>query len=175
MLRWIALLTSMAATQLHATVAKEYQLKAAFLFNFTKFVKWTAESVDDSAPITIGVLGSSPFEDSFEQLLPGRKVNGRDVTAKAVTSAAEAACVHVLFVPAGQEERFQTLLASLESASVLTVGETPTFAALGGMITFAMEHGKIHFDINMVAARHSQVKVSAELQKLARSVRKDCQ
>jgi hypothetical protein len=170
--RCLALLACLAAAQLHAAVVKEYQLKAAFLFNFTKFVKWAAAPADATTPITIGVLGRNPFDDAFALLVQGRKVNGRDVIAKTIASATEAATVNVLFVPAGEEALFQSMRGSLQSACVLTVGESEQFAALDGMITFATEGGKIHFEINMDAAQRSHVKVSAELQKLARSVRR---
>jgi hypothetical protein len=156
----------------HGAISKEYQLKAAFLYNFTKFVEWqTAHSTDAATPLTIGVLGNNPFGDELEHIVHGRKVNGRNVVIKEVSSA-EAATVNVLFVTAGEEKQFEPLRTALQAAGVLTVGESEEFTRLGGIITFVPEGGKIRFEINIVAARDSYVKISAELQKLARTVRR---
>lgn len=155
------------------SVPKEYQLKAAFLYNFTKFIEWPAPSFPDAgSPIIIGVLGSSPFGDELENAVRNRKVNGREITVKRLQSVAAAKSVHVLFVAASEDARLGELREALKGANVLTVGESDAFAKSGGMIDFIIEGDKVRFDINIGAAGQTAVKIGAQLQKLARTVRK---
>ncbi len=151
-------------------VSKEYQLKAAFLYNFTKFVEWpTGRFADATSPIVIGVLDRNPFGDELEKIVKGRTVNGRAIVIKLVTTANEAATVHLLFVPADEEPR----LAATEvwkKAAVVSVGESDHFTVLGGTITFKPEADKIRFAINLESAEQAGLKISAQLLKLAIAV-----
>ena len=165
------LLLGLSALTLHADVSKEYQLKAAFLFNFTKFVEWpTARFADETSPIVIGVLGRNPFEDELVNIVKGRLVNGRAIAVKSVTAVDNLSSVHLLFVPSGEEPPRPA--AAWQHTAVVTVGETGAFAALGGTITFKHEGDKVRFDINLVTAERDQLKFSAQLLKLAASVRR---
>lgn len=161
------LLASCAFGAPGAEVAKGIQIKAAFLYNFTKFVEWPPESFSapDSA-IVIGVLGEGPFGEELEKVVRGRRVNGRPIAILALPAAGDAGVVHVLFVPDGAEARFDGETA----AGVLTVGDSDRFAALGGMITFVPEADKVRFIINLEAAERAGLKVSAQLLKLATKV-----
>ena len=86
------------------TVSKEYQVKAAFLYNFTKFVEWPSPHfATEDRPIVIGVLGRNPFGEELEQITKGRRVNGREITIAFVETPAEAAAVDLVFVCAGEE------------------------------------------------------------------------
>ena len=166
-LGWLALGT----LPLHAEVAKEYQLKAAFLYNFTKFIEWPPERFETAgSPMVIGVLGVNPFGDDLEKIVEGRTVNGRAIQVKFLPSAAEVGAVHLLFVPAGEE----TLLpaSAWQHTAIVTVGESPDLAARGGMIIFTQVAGKLRFEINLVAAERNGLKISAQLLKLATVVRR---
>lgn len=156
-----------------AEVSKEYQLKAAFLYNFTKFVEWPAPSwLESKSPIVLGVFGGNPFGASLEQAVQGRSVNGHPLIVRTVTSVAEARSTHLLFVAAGvSDQDFRELQTTVAGLPVLTVGETTSFAKLGGMITFVLQENKIRFEINVAAAQRSGLKISAQLQKLATAVR----
>jgi hypothetical protein len=149
-------------------VSKEYQIKAAFLFNFTKFVEWPpGHFVVPNRPIAIGILGENPFGENLERIVRNRKVNGRTIVVKAVATPAEAADVDVLFAPAGEEPRLKAMVATLEENGVLTVGETSNFAALGGIIDFTLEGDRVRFSINLKSAERARLKLSAQLLKLA--------
>jgi hypothetical protein len=157
---------------LRAEISKEYQLKAAFLYSFTKFVEWPAARFEDkTSPIVIGVLGQSPFGDELEKIVKGRTVNGRALVVRPIATADEAATVHLLFVPAGEETRFAAA-GAWKKNSVVSVGESAEFAALGGTITFTPEADKVRFAINLESAGQSRLKISAQLLKLAADVRK---
>lgn len=171
--RLIVWLLLIGATTLRAEVSKEQQLKAALLFNFTKFVEWTPGSFPSpNSPLVIGVLGSKPFADEMENVARNRNVNGRNLAVKRLQGAAGARGVHVLFVSASEDARLGELRGTLRGANVLTVGESDAFANSGGAITFVIVGGKVRFDINSTAAAQASVKISAQLQKLARTVRK---
>lgn len=164
-------LLGLSALTLHAEVSKEYQLKAAFLYNFTKFVEWpAARFAEANSPIVIGVLGQNPFDGELDKIVSGRTVNGRAILVKLIHSADELAAVHLLFVPAGEETRLPA--AAWTNAALVAVGESESFAALGGTITFTHEGDKLRFEINIAAAERDGLKISAQLQKLATVVRR---
>ena len=113
--------------------SREYEIKAAFLYNFTKFIEWPPRSfVDRNAPIVIGVLGDSSCQPALEQLVKDRKVNGRAIAVRRVETARELSDTHLLFVGAGQEVRFEQLRAAIVATPLLTVGESPAFTSAGG-------------------------------------------
>jgi hypothetical protein len=154
-------------------VSKEYQIKAAFLYNFTKFVEWTPQRFpEESSPIVIGILGKNPFGNELEGIVRGRTVNGREIVVKLTESPNQIPVAHVLFVAAGEERRFREVFTSGAGTGVLTVGDSEQTATLGAMINFTMEGNKVRFDINIGAAERAGLKISAQLQKLAKSVRK---
>jgi hypothetical protein len=164
---WLSLLGGTA----RADVSKEYQVKAAFLYNFTKFVEWPpARFADDTSPIVIGVLGRNPFGDELEKIVKDRNVKRRAIVVKLVSTADDVLTVHLLFVPAGEETRLPPRV--WQNAAIVAVGESEDFAALGGTITFTREAAKVRFEINIAPAERSGLKISSQLQKLATVVRR---
>jgi len=153
------------------SISREYQLKAAFLYSFTKFVNWpAARFADENSPIVIGVLERNPFGDELEKIVKGRRVNGRAILVKLINTADEVSAVHLLFVPTGKE--ITVPAAAWRNASVVAVGESERFAALRGTITFVLEGTKVRFAINLESAEQSGLTISAELLKLAVDVRR---
>lgn len=179
--RWRELLALLVALSAVARVAlsddlpssREYPLKAAFLYNFTKFVDWPGASFSSPRdPIVIGVLGPAAFSATLERIVRDRQVNGRAILVKRVASADVARAVHVLFVTAAEEEHFEQIRAGLATSPILIVGESDSLWALGGAITFVLEEDKVRFEIDASAAERSGLRISAHLQKLARAVRR---
>lgn len=153
-------------------INREYQLKAAFLYNFTKFVDWPTNQLSNKdEPIIIGVLGNNPFGNELAKAVEGRSQNGRTFLVTNLAAVSEATGVHLLFVPRGQEAGLGERGAALLAAGVLTVGESETSAKLGGVITFTTEADKIRFEINLDAAEQNGFKVSSKLLQLAKVVR----
>ncbi len=152
------------------TISKEYQLKAAFIYNFAKFVEWPAQKFANAdSPIIIGVYGSNPFGDELLNTVKDRKINGRAVQIKAVNNATNARETHLLFVGAGSAGGFGAIKSSL-GHGVLVVGETPQFTNQGGIIIFNLVGDKLRFEINMTNASRSGLKISSQLQKLASAI-----
>lgn len=165
-----------AACASHATgaeIAKEYQVKAAFLYNFTKFVEWPDRCyAGPDAPFVIGVLGRNPFGEELEKLVRGRMVAGRAIVAVQLSAIEPATTVHLLFVANGEEKKIEPQMAALRRAGVLTVGESDRFTGLGGVVTFIRREDQVRFEINAGSAGESGLKISAQLLKLATTVRK---
>jgi YfiR/HmsC-like len=146
----------------------EYQLKAAFLLNFAKFVEWPpAAFAEPTSPIVLGILGDNPFGDVLKQTIQGKTINNRPLVPKVFSSSAEATNCHMLFIGSSEKARLPEILASLHGASVLTVGEMDRFAESGGMINFVRQGNKIRFQINEVAAKSVGLKISSKLLSLA--------
>jgi hypothetical protein len=161
-----------AAAGERATSAGEWQIKSAFLYNFTKFVEWPeAAPTGPPRPIVIGVLGDTALAQELAALVAGRNVNGKPIEVRAVRTAAEARSTQILFVSAEEDGRYISMRSELADSPVLTVGESPSFS-VAGAIGFVQDGEKLRFEINMDIVERSHLKVSAQLQKLAVAVRR---
>jgi YfiR/HmsC-like len=150
------------------TGASEYQLKAAFLFNFAKFVGWPPSSfASPQAPFTICLLGADPFGQVIEETLRGQMIRGRRVTVQRARNAEQLRQCQMVFISSFESARLPAILHSLRGASVLVVGETPGFAAAGGAIQFDLVHDHVRFSINPAAAERAGLRVSSTLLSLA--------
>lgn len=153
--------------------ADEYHVKAAFLFNFTKFVEWPAQAFKTPAdPIVICVLGQNPFGTALEEAVSGKVVGGRTLSVRQISDSQPPCDCQILFVNPSERKRFRSMLGSLQGAGVLSVGEAERFTADGGVINFKMESGSVRLEINIAAAEYSEIHISAKLLSLAQVVRK---
>lgn len=155
--------------------ATEYQVKAAYLYNFAKFIEWPPGSfADRRAPIVFGVLGEDPFGEALD-LLRGKGVHGRPVVVRRGDGLEELAGCHVLFIAASEEGRLGSLLERLGKSPVLTVGDTDLFARRGGMIQFVTAGSRVRFAVNPQVLRRVGLKASSRLLELAEVVLSDVQ
>ncbi|MGA9356433.1 MAG: YfiR family protein [Terriglobales bacterium] len=146
----------------------EYQVKAAFLYNFAKFVEWPAgRFADGSAPLRICVLGQDPFGEDLRNVASDKVVNGHKLLVDQVADVAAARSCHILFVASSKKADMKQILESLRGADVLTVGDTKGFAKLGGMINFVLEDNRVRFEVNKTAAEQTGMKISSKLLSLA--------
>ncbi|HKH49985.1 MAG TPA: YfiR family protein [Thermoanaerobaculia bacterium] len=148
----------------------EYQVKAAFLFNFTKFVEWPSDVFTSPGdPVTVCVMGDDSFGESLDAVVQGETVNGRRLKVHRTRSPAELRACHMLFVPRS-ERRQSELLSSLRGAGILTVGDGDGFLSDGGIIRFVLDQNRVRFEINHAAAEANRLKLSSKLLRLARRV-----
>lgn len=155
----------------HAEIPKEYQVKAAFLFNFTQFVGWPTNAFSGTdAPFTIGVLGDNPFGDFLKETVRGEKAGGHQIVVKHCQQANDAGDCQILFISASESKRLKSVLAALKGRKILTVGDTEGFAKNGGVIRLVTEQNKIRFQINLEAAKAAGLTVSSKLLRLAEIV-----
>ncbi len=149
----------------------EYQLKAAFLFNFAKFVDWPPSTFSDvQSPINLCILGDDPFGDALDELVHGKIINAREIAIRRTRKVEELKACHVVFISDSEDRRLPDIFDDLKASSALTVGESPEFAERGGGIQFYMDEGRVRFSINVDAVRRAHVTVSSKLLALARIV-----
>jgi len=171
---------------------REYQVKAAFLYNFINFVDWPNEKVADSNDtVTIGIIGSNPFGEAFEAV-KDKKIKGKKLVIKQFpgfeeykTKAKDKAkyreeyeaeyknvlkkC-HIVFISSLEEKHLEEILNLVKNSDVLTVGESEAFLNSGGAINFVMEQKKVRFEINLTAANRTKLKIRSQLLRLAKRV-----
>lgn len=174
MLFGLAIFCGAAGTGQGAEVRfKDYEVKAGFLNNFTKYVEWPTNRFHaPNAPFIVAVAGNSPCKAELELIARERNPQGRGLIIKTVTTPEAAQEAHVLFISASEDSRMKEWLNAVQGRSVLTVGESELFGKQGGMILFLLEGEKIRFELNMDQATAAGLRVSAQLQKVAKSVRR---
>jgi len=151
--------------------APEYEVKAAFLYNFAKFVDWPPYAFPDSStPLRICVLGRDPFGGTLSRVVQGKSISGRPIISQTVQSSAEAHPCHILFMGSSDSAFLKQTLAPLHNLPVLTVGESNDFLPLGGMINFVLEQDRVRFEVNLAAAERHRLKLSSKLLAVARVV-----
>jgi hypothetical protein len=151
----------------------EYDVKAAFLFKFTKFVEWPATAFSGpEAPFVIGIVGYDPFEGGLDRLIEGNTTGNRRLEVRHInaTDAAALRACQMIFVGAQEQRRLPGILAAVQSRPVLVVGESEGFASAGGMFGFALRESRIGIEINSAAARQARLKISSQLLNLAKLV-----
>ncbi len=149
----------------------EYQVKAAFLLNFAKFVEWPAGAFPTAdSPIAICVLGKDPFGRALDEVVQGETVNARRLVVQRINQAPAPRMCNVLFVGGGEKD-VPKLLDSL-GRQVLTVGEGDKFLRDGGMIALVIDNRRVRFDVNQMAAVNAGLTLSSRLLSVARSVEK---
>lgn len=142
----------------------EAKVEAAYLFHLTKFVDWPTLPANE---FRICVLGA-PAVESMMAELSGRQVRDSVLRVEADNIPDPASC-QILFIGRG-DRRLPELLKRLRSMPVLTVSDADDFARRGGIVGFYAEAGKIKLEINPDAAHAANLKISAKLLELARTV-----
>jgi hypothetical protein len=142
----------------------EYQMKAAFLYNFAKFVEWPPAVLPENSTLVIGVLGDDPFDATLENTIRNKNVAGHPITCRRIKSPNDVKGCHILFISSSEKKRWPEISGALAGSSVLTVGENwDNFTDTGGMIYFFMDDRRVCFDINAEAARRASLSISSKL------------
>ena len=164
----LGLVTAPATTRAQEAQSLEYQVKAAFLYNFAKFVDWPPAAFPaPDTPITIGILGDDPFGGWLDAMVRDKRIDQRRIVVKRLSRPAEATQCHLLFISNSEKAQLCLILAGLKRASVLTVTEVERGAAVAGIINFTMVGSKIRFEVNEPAATHAHLQISSKLLRLA--------
>lgn len=168
-----AFLVLSLAALLHAeSPVSEYAVKAAYLFDFGKFVRYTPPQPRRSQHPTfdICVLGADPFGHTLDDLTANEKLDGKPVRVLRLRSAAEARECSIAYLGASEYGHLGRDLELLRNQQVLTVGDASDFLLQGGMIQFVTVGDHVRFAVNLNAARKAQLSLSSELLKVAISV-----
>ena len=164
-------LAAVTPARSQATPPVEYQVKAAFLFNFAKFVEWPSDALpSDKSPITLCVFKQDPFGSALDEIIQGKTINNHQVLARRVNELPDLKSCQLVFLGKQEDKGLSEVLNSLKGASALVVGETDGFAERGGCVQFFLEASKLRFAINMDAVQRARLTVSSKLLALARIV-----
>jgi hypothetical protein len=179
-LKWLLRLVYIAFTifapmniNAQASQPNEYQVKAAYLYNFGKFVKWPAGApANQSGAFVICVLDQDPFGATLQSTLAGDSVGGKPVIVRRLPRPQDATRCHILFINSAQAKDWKHILSAIDDSSVLTVSDMPDFSKQGGMIQFVSQGDRIRFEINLDDAERTHLILPSELLKVAVAVRK---
>lgn len=151
--------------------ASEYAVKAAFIYDFSKFVTWPSKAFQaPDSPVSICVLGDNPFGGTLARMVAGKSIGGRGFKVLYPPGAPDAGQCQIVFISRSKHDQIGGILESLRGRSVLTVGDTPGYAAQGVMINLYLEDDRVHFEINDQAALKAGIRISSKLLSLARLV-----
>jgi len=150
------------------TSLREYQVKALFLMNFAKYVEWPPASFEHTnTPIIIGVIGENNFRADLDKAVEGKRISGRVIAVRQVEKDGDVGGCHILFISSSEQKRLGGILNRVNSMPVLTVGETEQFTQQGGIINFIKKEGKVRLEIDINAARRSNLRLSSKLLSVA--------
>lgn len=150
------------------TATAEDDIKAAFLFNFTKFVEWPA--TDRTLPFRICTVAEPAFGTAVERTITGETAGGRPIEHVRPSTPDAARACHILFVGRLDSDRLERWLSAVRGAPMLVVGETRAAWDRGAHINFVVDDNRVKFDVNPDAASRAGLTVSSKLLRVARTV-----
>lgn len=154
-----------------AAPAPEYQVKAAFLFNFARFVEWPEDAfAGPGSPLVLGVLGADPFGPELDETLRGKTVHGRGLEIRRFARPADVGRCHLLFVGRGELARLRRSLEPLADRGVLIVGDEDGPRVAGVMIRLTREQDRIRFEVDLAAVERARLKISSKLLRVGKVV-----
>jgi len=169
----VALLLLFTPRPIVAERADEYQVKAAFLYNFAKFVEWPETIFKSSGePISICVIGHNPFGPMLKASVNGKTIGERKFVVEDQADVQHAAACRIVFISSSERRRLRSIMARLKGRTILTVGETEGFAEEGGVINFKLVADTVRFEINLEAAEQEQIRISSKLLSVAEAVKR---
>jgi hypothetical protein len=168
------LFLTVAAPSFGTQSITEDQVKAAYLFNFAKFIEWPADAFPAAnAPMNFCTLGHSPVVDEIDASVRGKNIGDHTIVVKHLHAVEEMKDCHLVFLAAGASKQEQKLIQAAKGAPLLLVSEIPGFSHAGGTINFVMEDGRLLFEVNVKAAESAHLKISAKLLTMARITSSD--
>ncbi|MEJ6979076.1 YfiR family protein [Pedobacter sp. P351] len=148
--------------------ASEDQLKAAFIYNFTRFVDWPPDYFStSSSPFIIGILGDESFKSYIDEIVKGEKLGDRAIVVQRYRTVKEIKHCHILFISAYEATRIKGAIPALNRRGILTVSDGAEFAKWGGIVRFFKDDNKLRLQINIDEAKSSQLIISSKLLSLS--------
>lgn len=149
----------------------EYAVKAAYLYNFAKFVEWPAGAFSSpAAPIRLCAMSDAQFAEDLKQIVACKTIAGHPIEVAAIQNPDQARSCHILFIGSLQDKNTKHILNGIRGLSVLTVGESDGFTQEGGMINFVLRDDRVMFEVNRKAAMEAHLTISSRLLSVARTV-----
>ena len=168
---WCLVLGIWSLNSASAQPSRQYQVKAAFLYNFAQFTEWPPEAfATKDAPLVIGILGKDPFGPALDDTVRDEFVRGQKLLVERYSTVEEIKTCHILYISQSESNRLDHILQKLEKKPILTVSDITGSAPRGVMIRFINEGGKIRFRINAQAAKEAKLSLSSKLLRLSEIV-----
>ena len=168
-----AVLSMSSGQPVRARSLAEYEIKAAFIYNFAKFVQWPAEAFGQAqSPLILCVIGDDVFGPALDTI-EHKLAQGRELKVRRQVRLESARSCHILFIAESEHARLGSVLRAVSGASVLTVSDVDRFAEAGGVIGLYNIDNNVQFSINLEQARSASLQINSQLLKLAKIVRRD--
>jgi hypothetical protein len=167
------IMVALLATSLNAELTDEYHIKAAYLYNFTKFIVWPADAFRDSdKTFQICILGRDPFGTALDEVVAGKAIDGRPFEVRRLSDRQQTGTCRILYAAASERKRITSIPLNANQTGVLTVSEAGSGTSDKAIVNFTLEHGKVRFEINITAAEEDKLQISSKLLNLATVVKK---
>jgi len=157
-----------------SAASAEYLIKAGFIYNFAQLVQWPSAAFSQAdSPIVIGILGTDPFGTSIDRVVENKKLDGHNLIVKRLRWSKDLKDLtecNILFISSSEKEHVADVINMVKWLPILTIGETPGFAARGGIINLTLEDNKVRFEVNIGAAKQANLNISSRLLALAKIV-----
>lgn len=160
------LLSFLSGNGAHAQRPTEYEVKAAFIYNFAKFVEWQ-KPADEALPLCI--IGDDPFGPAMKNV-EGKTVAGKRISVRRIKSLEELKGCRMLFISSSEKRKLGEITGLAKDIGILTISDTESFAEKGVVINLYMEEDNVRFEINIDAASDARLKINSRLLSLARIV-----
>ncbi|OPY89296.1 MAG: hypothetical protein A4E72_01146 [Syntrophus sp. PtaU1.Bin208] len=166
------MLLKLNVSRVDAAGPDPFQVKAAFVYNFLKFVSWPPEALPpEASKITLCILGDDSLGAAIESL-SGKTISGKALSVKRIKRREDASECEIIYLCKSESRHMKEILQNVKSG-VLTIGDMRNFASSGGMINFVMINNRVSFEINPDAAATGRIRISSQLLRLAKIVRDD--
>lgn len=169
----LLLMWSMMAAQpvlAQESAVSEEQLKAAFLYNFVRYIEWPATAFEkETSPITIGVFGNDAFANTLSTLLKEKKAHNRSFVVKKFKDVSDTTGVQIVFIAKDENRKTAAIADATRKGPVLLVGEAEDFLDNGGIINVVTDNKQLRFDVHVGNAEQNKLTVSSHLLRLARN------
>lgn len=159
----------LSAPEVSGQTVSEYDVEAAYLYNFGKFVQWPA-SASKASTFQICILGPDPFGGTLDRLIANDTIDGKPIVKRLIDAASDAAGCNILYIADSEAPDIRRILAALNHQPELLVSSISGFISDGGTVQFLLEEHRVRFEINLDAASQSDLVPSSELLKVAVSV-----
>lgn len=162
------LLCAPVSSRAEATQSTEYRVKAAFMYNFSRFVQWPSAANEQTGDFTLCLLGEDPFGETLDSLA-GKQVRDQVLAIKRLDNLASIDSCRLVFI-GHNSSTLDSILSRMDKKPILTVSDVDGFTDKGGIIQFRLVDNKVRFDINIDAARKAGLNISSKLLSLASNV-----
>ena len=149
----------------------EYRIKAAFLYNFSRFVQWPSATSEQTGDFTLCILGHDPFGKALDSLA-GKLVHGKALSIRRLDNLALIDSCQLVFIGHNISTNLGNILSQLGEYPVLTVSDIDEFTDHGGIIQFRLVDNKVRFNINIDAAERARLNISSKLLSLSSSTQR---